>query len=52
MAREGFRRNAFGPPEWDAEARDSEVWVKCATSVKCILNLSIAASSVTDIARE
>ena len=35
-------RNAIGPPEWDGEAMDSVVWVKCATSAECI-NLSIAA---------
>ena len=51
MAMGVFCRNAVGPPEWECEAMDSMVWVKCATSVECI-NLSIAASSVTGIARE
>ena len=32
----GFRRNALGPPEWECEAMDSVVWVKCATSTECI----------------
>ena len=36
MAMGGFRRNAVGPPEWEDEAMDSVVWVKCATSAKCI----------------
>ena len=38
-----FRRNVVGPPEWDDEAMGSVVWVQCATSAECILNLSIAA---------
>ena len=42
MAMEGFRRNAVGPPEWECEAMGSVVWVKCATSAECVLNLSIA----------
>ena len=37
-----FCQNAVGPPEWEGEAMDSMVWVKCATSAECI-NLSIAA---------
>ena len=45
MAVDRFRRNAIGPPEWDAEAMGSVVWVQCATSVECI-NLSIVMSSV------
>ena len=36
MATGGFRRNAVGPPEWDDEAMDFVLWVKCATSVECI----------------
>ena len=36
-------RNAVGPPEWECEAMGSVLWVQCATSVECILNLSIAA---------
>ena len=43
MAMEGFCRNAVGPPEWECEAMGSVVWVQCATSAECILNLSIAA---------
>ena len=43
MAVGWFRRNAVGPPEWDDEAMGSVVWVQCATSAECILNLSIAA---------
>ena len=39
MAREGFRRNTVGPPEWDAEVKDSEMWVKCATSAECIQSI-------------
>ena len=46
MAREGFHRNTVGPPEWECEAMGSMVWVKCATSAECVLNLSIVASSV------
>ena len=42
MAMEGFRRNAVGPPEWECEAMGSVVWVQCATSAECILNLSVA----------
>ena len=42
MAMEGFCRNVVGPPEWENEAMGSVVWVQCATSAKCILNLSIA----------
>ena len=37
-----FFRNVVGPPEWEGEAMDSVVWVKCATSSEFI-NLSIAA---------
>ena len=40
MAMGGFHRNAIGPPEWESEAMDSVVWVKCTTSAECI-NLSI-----------
>ena len=47
MAREGFRRNAVGPPEWEYEAMGSVVWVHCATSAECN-NLSIAESTVMD----
>ena len=36
MAMEGFCWNVVGPPEWDDEAMDSVVWVKCATSTECI----------------
>ena len=36
MAMGGFRQNAVGPPEWDAEAMDSVVWLKCATYAECI----------------
>ena len=43
MAVERFCRNAVGPPEWECEAMSSVVWVQCATSAKCVLNLSIAA---------
>ena len=35
MAMEGFCRNAVGPPEWECEAMDSVVWVKCATFGEC-----------------
>ena len=38
-----FCRNAVGPPEWECEAMGSVVWVQCATSAECILNLLIAA---------
>ena len=47
MAVGRFRRNAVGPPEWECEAMDSVVWVKCATSAECF-NLSIAEYTVTD----
>ena len=43
MAVGRFFWNAVGPPEWECEAMGSVVWVKCATSAECILNLSIAA---------
>ena len=43
MAMGGFHRNAVGPPEWEYEAMGSVVWVQCATSAECIINLSIAA---------
>ena len=43
MAMEGFHQNAVGPPKWECEAMGSVVWVQCATSAECILNLSIAA---------
>ena len=36
-------RNTVGPPEWECEAMGSVVWVQCATSAKCVLNLPIAA---------
>ena len=36
MAVGRFCRNAVGPPEWQCEAMDSVVWVKCATSAECI----------------
>ena len=36
MAMGGFRWNFLGPPEWDEEAMDSVVWVKCTTSAECI----------------
>ena len=42
MAMEGFCLNAVGAPEWECEAMGSVVWVQCATSAECILNLSIA----------
>ena len=34
--------NTVGPPECEWEAMGSVVWVKCASSAECILNLSIA----------
>ena len=43
MAVDWFYQNAIGPPEWEREAMRSVVWVKCATSAECLLNLSIAA---------
>ena len=43
MAVDRFCRNAVGPPEWECEAMGSVVWVKCASSAECILNLSVAA---------
>ena len=46
LAVDWFCRNAVGPPEWECEAMGSVVWVQCATSVECVFNLSIAASSV------
>ena len=46
MAVGRFCRNVVGPPEWECEAMGSVVWVQCATSVECVFNLSIAASSV------
>ena len=52
MAVGQFCRNAVGPPEWECEAMGSMVWVQCATSAECILNLLIAASSVMDTTRE
>ena len=36
MAVGQFCRNAVGPPEWECEAMDSVVWVKCATSAECV----------------
>ena len=42
MAVDRFCRNTVGPPEWECEAMGSVVWVKCATSAECVLNLSIA----------
>ena len=36
MAMGGFHQNVVGPPEWECEAMDSVVWVKCATSAECI----------------
>ena len=50
MAVHRFCRNAVGPHVWEREAMGSVVWVKCTTSVECIFNLPVAASSVTDIA--
>ena len=41
-----FCRNAVGPPEWECEAMGSVVWVHCATSIECVLSLSIAVSTV------
>ena len=43
MAVGQFCRNTVGPPEWGCEAMGSVVWVQCATSAECVLNLSIAA---------
>ena len=37
MAVDRFCRNAVGPPEWECEAMDSVVWVKCATSAECVI---------------
>ena len=51
MAVDRFFWNAIGPPEWECEAMGSVVWVKCATSAECMLNLSIAASSVMGTVR-
>ena len=42
MAVDRFCRNVVGPPEWECEAMGSVVWVQCATSAECVLNLSIA----------
>ena len=39
MAMGEFRWNAVGPPEWECEAMDSVVWVKCATSAECIKSM-------------
>ena len=39
MAMGEFRRNVVGPPEWDDEAMDLVVWVKCATSAECIQSI-------------
>lgn len=36
MAVGRFCRNAVGPPEWQCEAMDSVVWVKCATSAESV----------------
>ena len=46
MAVDRIGRNAIGPPEWECEAMGSVVWVKCATSVEGVLNISIATSSI------
>ena len=46
MAVGRFRQNVSGPPESDDKAMGSVVWVKCATSVECVLNLLIATSAV------
>ena len=43
MTVDRFCRNAVGPPEWECEAMGSVVWVQCASSAECILNLLIAA---------
>ena len=45
MTMKWFRRNAVGPPEWECEAMGSVVWVQCASSAECILNLAIAGPS-------
>src|SRR6266536_1982312 len=50
MAVDRFCRNAVGPPEWEFEAMGSVVWVQCANLCReCVLNLSIAASSIMGI---
>ena len=41
MAVDRFFRNVVGPPEWECEAMDSVVWVKCATSTECVCVESI-----------
>ena len=47
-----FRRNVVGPPEWEREAMGSVVWVQCINLCRvCVLNLSIAASSVMGTVR-
>ena len=46
MTMKWFHRNVVGPPEWECEAMGSVVWVQCATSIECMFNLSIVASSV------
>ena len=51
MAVDRFCRNAVGPPEWECEAMGSVVWVKCATSAECVLNLSIAATADPGLVR-
>ena len=43
MAVDRFCQNAVGPHVWECEAMGSVVCVKCATSVECVLNISIAA---------
>ena len=42
MAVGRFCRDAVGPPERECKAMGAVVWVQCATSTECILNLSIA----------
>ena len=49
MAVDRFCRNAVGPPEWECEAMDSVVSVKCATSAECVYKPSITVSSVMGI---
>ena len=41
MAVDRLCGNAVGPPEWECEAMDSVVWVKCATSAVCVCVESI-----------
>ena len=46
MAVDRFCRNVVVPPVWECEAMGFMLWVQCATSAECMLNLSIVASSV------